>query len=46
MLPVMTLVKTPPSRLKAATSVAPDPKVSAIRISVMICRLGLVSIAR
>ena len=46
MLPVMTLVKTPPSRVKLATSIAPDPKVSAIAISVMICCLGLVFIAR
>ena len=46
MLPVMTLVKTPPSRVKLATSVAPDPKVSAIAISVRICCLGLVCIAR
>ena len=40
MLPVMTLVKTPPSRVKLATSVAPDPKVSAIAISVRICCLA------
>ena len=46
MLPVMTLVKTPPSRVKLATSVAPDPKVSAIAIIVRICCLGLVFIAR
>ncbi len=46
MLPVMTLVKTPPSRVKLATSFAPDANVRAIAISVMICCLGLVSIAR
>ncbi len=46
MLPVMTLVKTPPSRVKLATSVAPDPKVSAIAISVTICCRGLVFIGR
>ena len=46
MLPVITLVNTPPSRVKLATSAAPDPKVSAIAISVMICCTGLVFIAR
>ena len=46
MLPVMTLVKTPPSRVKLATSFAPDANVRAIAISVRICCLGLVSIAR
>ena len=45
MLPVMTLVKTPPSRVKLATSFAPDAKVSAIAISVRICCLGLVCIS-
>ena len=44
MLPVMTLVKTSPSRVKLATSVAPDAKVSAIAISVRICCLVLVCI--
>ncbi len=46
MFPVMTLVKTPPSRVKLATSAAPDPKVSAIAIRVRVCCLGLVFIAR
>ena len=46
MLPVMTLVKTSPSRVKLATSIAPEAKVSAIAISVRICCLGLVFIAR
>ena len=45
MLPVMTLVKTPPSRVKLATSFAPDAKVSAIAISVRICCLDLVCIS-
>jgi hypothetical protein len=45
MLPVMTLLKTPPSRVKLATSIAPDPKVSAIAISVRICCLDLVCIS-
>src|SRR5579859_1978646 len=34
MFPVMTLVKTPPSRVKAVTSAAPEAKVSAIAITV------------
>ena len=46
MFPVMTLVKTAPSRVKLATSAAPDAKVSAIAIRVRICCLGLVFIAR
>ena len=46
MSPVITLVKTLPSRVKVATSAAPDPKVSAIAISVRICCAGLVFIAR
>ena len=46
MFPVMTLVKTLPSRVKLATSAAPDPKVSAIAIRVRVCSFGLVFIAR
>ena len=46
MFPVMTLVKTPPSRVKLATSAAPDPKVSAIAIRVRICCFGLLFIPR
>src|SRR5579859_7543954 len=46
MLPVMTLVKTPPSWVKLATSAAPDPKVSAIAITVRSCCRGLLFIPR
>ena len=46
MLPVMTLVKTSPSRVKLVTSIAPETNVSAIAISVLICSLGLSLMAR
>ena len=47
MFPVMTEVKTLPSRVKLVTSAAPEAKVSEIAISVMTrCCSGLVFIAR
>jgi hypothetical protein len=47
MFPVMTDVKTSPSRVKLVTSAAPEAKVSAIAIAVMTrCCSGLVFIAR
>ena len=47
MFPVMTDVKTLPSRVKLVTSAAPEAKVSAIAIAVMTrCCSGLVFIAR
>ncbi len=46
MLPVMTLLKTSPSRVKLATSIAPETNVSAIAISVLICSPGLSFMAR
>jgi hypothetical protein len=46
MFPVMTLVKTLPSRVKLVTSAAPDANVSATAISVITrCGSGLVFMA-
>ena len=46
MFPVMTLVKTVPSLVKLATSIAPDANVSATAITVSTCPAGLWSMAR
>ena len=46
MFPVMTLVKTLPSLVKLATSIAPDANVSATAITVKIRPAGLWSMAR